>query len=207
MIEIQIEGLQKNILKFEQTKWELIAEMTAEVTVSEEEAEPLVAELIQEVEQVTGESSADVSAEMVMLLQQILDKLNEPESPAAAKLKAAITSFPPFVGLSYKAELDTDFCETKFPDVWEVDSGGKRALKKVVGIAPRRIPSNLGSRGIRADSFVGREAELAELHEFLKQKEVGNLPVVIQGIAGVGKSELGIQYAQQFRVAYPGGVT
>lgn len=50
--------------------------------------------------------------------------------------------------------------------------------------------------------FVGREAELARLHELLA---AGRIPVVT-GSGGTGKSELVRQYAARFRADYPGGL-
>ena len=58
-------------------------------------------------------------------------------------------------------------------------------------------------------AFVGREAEIRQLHEWLEPVPgafpAGRLPVVT-GAGGTGKSELLRQYASQLRVEYPGGV-
>lgn len=66
----------------------------------------------------------DRSEAMMQLLREIRDKLNEPGNPAAAKLKGMISMLPPFVSLSYEAELDTGkFFGTHFPTVKRVLEG------------------------------------------------------------------------------------
>jgi hypothetical protein len=56
------------------------------------------------------------SDEVLQILQEIRDKLNQPGPTAAAKLKGVISSIPPFVGISYEAELDTEnFFQQHFP--------------------------------------------------------------------------------------------
>ena len=77
------------------------------MTISNEEAEPIVAQLVTEVETVQQQPD-QLSSEILALLQQILAKLNAPNTPAAAKLKAVISTLPPFVSLTYEAELDTE---------------------------------------------------------------------------------------------------
>ena len=56
-----------------------------------------------------------------------------------------------------------------------------------------------------SDTFVGRDDTLKALHEQLAQ---GNTVAItaIQGMGGVGKTELARQYALQYKTAYPGGV-
>ena len=52
------------------------------------------------------------------------------------------------------------------------------------------------------NQFVGREQELATLHQLLQEHD----QVAIAGMAGVGKTELAIQYAKAHFNDYPGGI-
>lgn len=107
-IKQQIEDLRLEIRDFESEKWELIAEMSQGISVSEAEAETLIAEILENEGQIVTRSETQAPPEVIALLKKILDKLNEPAPNAAAKLKGVISSFPPFVGVSYEAELDTE---------------------------------------------------------------------------------------------------
>jgi tetratricopeptide (TPR) repeat protein len=74
---------------------------------------------------------------------------------------------------------------------------GSRILQSTVltGIPPRR----------NAGASVGQSAALLELHAGLQQSPI----VAIIGkpnLAGIGKTELAIQYAQHYAAAYPGGI-
>jgi hypothetical protein len=49
-------------------------------------------------------------------LHKIYIEVSKPGTPAAAKLKGALSMFPPFVSLSYEAEIDTEnFFRAHFP--------------------------------------------------------------------------------------------
>ena len=111
-IEQQIAELRKKIRDFEQEKWELIAQITSSSDIANDEAEVVVAELIAEGEAIATNPPDD--ALVLALLQDILAKLNEPDKPAAAKLKGAISALPPFVSLTYEAELDTENAVRKY---------------------------------------------------------------------------------------------
>ncbi|MBW4528497.1 MAG: tetratricopeptide repeat protein [Phormidium tanganyikae FI6-MK23] len=91
-------------------------------------------------------------------------------------------------------------------------SGGKRNnyyLNYGVAAVPKRsadgIAHNLPFRS--AIAFVGRQTELKQLHQALQQKATVAI-CSIQGMGGIGKTELALQYAHAHleQQDYPGGV-
>ena len=106
LIKQQIRELRKEIREQEENYWQVIAQQTKTVEIPEHEAEVIVAEIVEEVGQI--EVQGEYSDEVLQILQEIRDKLNQPGPTAAAKLKGVISSIPPFVGISYEAELDTE---------------------------------------------------------------------------------------------------
>ena len=56
-----------------------------------------------------------------------------------------------------------------------------------------------------ASNFVGRETQLQELDELLNSNQQ-EVITAIAGMGGVGKTELALQYALQYKDKYPGGV-
>jgi polyhydroxyalkanoate synthesis regulator phasin len=130
-LQQQIEDLREQIRDLERDQWQLISQMTGDLAISNEEAEPIVAELVTEAEFVKQQQPEQLSSEILDLLQKILAKLNAPNTPAAAKLKAAISTLPPFVSLTYEAELDTESTfRTYFPTFNSYLKGVKERLKK-----------------------------------------------------------------------------
>nr|MBX2863875.1 trypsin-like peptidase domain-containing protein [Leptolyngbyaceae cyanobacterium MAG.088] len=66
------------------------------------------------------------------------------------------------------------------------------------------IPSNLQERGSR--TFVARETQtLEDLHEKLQTSQALAI-TALQGMGGIGKTEMAVQYAQQYKGQYPSGV-
>lgn len=60
----------------------------------------MVAEIVTELTAITTEPPDQLASPQILeLLNQILAKLNQPERSAAAKLKAALYTIPPFVSL------------------------------------------------------------------------------------------------------------
>jgi len=113
-IKQQIRELRKEIREQEEDYWRVIAQQTKIVEIPEPEAEIFVADIVEEVGQF--EVQGQYSDEVLQILQEIRDKLNQPGATAAAKLKGVISSIPPFVGISYEAELDTEnFFQQHFP--------------------------------------------------------------------------------------------
>jgi hypothetical protein len=117
-IKLQIRELRKEIREQEKDYWQVFARQTKTVEIPEQEAEIIVAEIVEEVGQI--EVQGQYPDEVVQILQEIRDKLNQPGPTAAAKLKAVISSIPPFIGISYEAELDTEnFFQRHFPTFQE----------------------------------------------------------------------------------------
>jgi hypothetical protein len=108
--------LRPQIRQFEEEYWQILANQADELAIPEADAEVIVAEIVQQVDQLEVRQPAPYPADVLNLLQQIRDTLNQPGTPAAAKLKGVISSIPPFIGVSYEAELDTEnFFRTYFP--------------------------------------------------------------------------------------------
>ncbi|MDB9424764.1 hypothetical protein PN437_07575 [Microcystis aeruginosa CS-564/01] len=94
-IKQQIEDLLRLIRDFEREKWDLVASESQEASFPD--AEVMVAEIVTELTAITTEPPPELaSVQILESLNQILAKLNQPERSAAAKLKAAISTIPPF---------------------------------------------------------------------------------------------------------------
>ena len=107
------EEIKPKIREYQKEYWQVLAQQAKTVEIPEQEAEIIVAEIVNEVGQIELQRHPD---EVLQILQQIRDKLNQPGPTAAAKLKGVISSIPPFVGISYEAELDTEnFLQQHFP--------------------------------------------------------------------------------------------
>jgi len=97
-IKQQIEDLRRKIRYFEREKWDLIASDSQEASFPD--AEVMVAEIVTELTAITTEPPDQLASPQILeLLNQILAKLNQPERSAAAKLKASLSTIPPFVSL------------------------------------------------------------------------------------------------------------
>ncbi|MCL1463566.1 tetratricopeptide repeat protein [Argonema galeatum] len=108
-----------------------------------------------------------------------------------------------FVEFSEKLGLDWQsivYIEPDLPPL-PTDNPSVTSATKSVANTP---PENVSHQGIDPSRFIGRERELAELHELLQQN--GQVAITaVAGMAGVGKTELAIQYARQHLADYPGG--
>ncbi|MBD2602319.1 MULTISPECIES: hypothetical protein [Microcystis] len=130
LLEQRINDKRIEIKELEREKWDLVASESQEASFPD--AEVMVAEIVTELTAITKEPPLELaSAQILELLNQILAKLNQPERSAAAKLKAAISTIPPFVSLTYEAELDTESTFKRyFPTFNRVIAGVKNRLKK-----------------------------------------------------------------------------
>jgi len=130
LLQQRINDKRIEIKELEREKWDLIASESQEASFPD--AEVMVAEIVTEVTAITTEPPPELaSAQILESLNQILAKLNQPERSAAAKLKAALSTIPPFVSLTYEAELDTESTFKRyFPTFNRVIAGVKNRLKK-----------------------------------------------------------------------------
>ncbi|MFM9267285.1 tetratricopeptide repeat protein [Tychonema sp. BBK16] len=71
-------------------------------------------------------------------------------------------------------------------------------------IPPQEIPHNVPRSGVAR--FVGRNQELEQLHIQLQQKSNLVSICTIEGMGGIGKTELAIQYTNHYHQFYPGGI-
>lgn len=110
------EEIKPKIHAFEQEYWQLLATNANDLAISEPDAEVIVAEIVEQVGQLEVQQPSPYSEELLQIWRDIRDGLNKPDKPAAAKLKGAISAVPPFINLSYEAELDTEaFFSKHFP--------------------------------------------------------------------------------------------
>jgi len=120
--------LRPQIRQYKEEYWQILVAKADHLSIPEPEAEVVVAEIVQEVTQLEVYQPAPYPAEVLQILQEIRDKLNQPGTAAAAKLKGVISSIPPFIGIAYEAELDTEtFFRKHFPTFTRVIKG---AVKK-----------------------------------------------------------------------------
>lgn len=114
LIELQIADVKEKMQPFKEEYWQILADESATTAISEPTAEVIVAEIVERVEQL--QISQEYSDEVLEWLEKIYAKVSKPGTPAAAKLKGALSLLPPFVSLSYEAELDTEnFLQAHFP--------------------------------------------------------------------------------------------
>ncbi len=112
----QIKDLRQEVAQFQREKWQILANGSESLDIAEQEAEVAIVEIVEKVQKIEQTPSNTYPEEMLRLLREIRERLNQPGTPAAAKLKGTISSIPPFFGISYEAELDTEnFFATHFP--------------------------------------------------------------------------------------------
>jgi hypothetical protein len=91
------------IRKNEGEYWSLLRQFASGSEVAEAEAQTAIATIVQDAEIIQAKPMPD---EVLQKLQEILDKLNEPGTAAAAKAKFAVNVIPGV--LAYEFELDTE---------------------------------------------------------------------------------------------------
>jgi hypothetical protein len=125
--------IKPKLIQFKTEYWQILADEDESVLVAIAEPAPevVVAEIVEQAGQLqTNQQYAD---EVLDWLQKIYAEVSKPEVSAAAKLKGALSLLPPFISLSYEAELDTEkFLQTHFPTFtkWSKVLGSKVLAKK-----------------------------------------------------------------------------
>ncbi len=110
----QIADLKVEMQPLEEEYWQILADESATTAISEPAPEVVVAEIVEQAGQL--QTSQQYPDEVLEWLQKIHAEVSKPGTPAAAKLKGALSLVPPFVNVSYEAELDTEnFLRTHFP--------------------------------------------------------------------------------------------
>jgi hypothetical protein len=129
-IKLQIDDLKKDMLPYEKEYWEILSQQSGAIEISEQEAQIAVAEFVEQVGKIEVGSSTYTN-EVIILLKEIRDTVNQQNQSAAAKLKGVISSIPPFVGVSYEAELDTEtFLRKNFPTFITITDKIDNIIKK-----------------------------------------------------------------------------
>jgi ribosomal protein L29 len=105
-IKQQIRKVKQDIANIQGEYWVLLNSQTAQLDITDADADIVTAEIIQEVEILQYQPTVQNNAELVKLLTEIKAELTKPEIPGSGKLKAAIPLLPGF--LSYELELDTE---------------------------------------------------------------------------------------------------
>lgn len=125
--EMEIENdIRPRIRQYEEEYFVVLQQESPNVTFVEADARAVIDVLSQEIVRVQRQPDG-YTAEILELLQRIEAKLNEPGVTADAKLKATLSMFPPFIGLSYDAQLDTEnFCRKYLPTFTRLIKGAKK---------------------------------------------------------------------------------
>lgn len=79
------------------------------------------------------------------------------------------------------------------------------ALLERIKLARRELAREYGNLRAANEHFVGRQVQLRQLHESVG---VGTLGVItaVHGLGGIGKTELAVQYANDYARGFPGGI-
>ncbi len=126
-IKQQIADLKAEIYPFEIEYWQLLAEYADTTEIQEPKPEVVIAELVEQSTQL--QTSDQYSEEVLAWVQKIYAEVSKPNTPAAAKLKGALSLIPPFVNLTYEAELDTEnFLRKYFPTFTKWSKGLAKKL-------------------------------------------------------------------------------
>ena len=79
------------------------------------------------------------------------------------------------------------------------------ALLQRIRFARRELAREYGNLRAANEHFVGRVAQLRQLHEAVGVGRTGVITAV-HGLGGIGKTELAVQYANDYARSFPGGI-
>ena len=123
--EMEADKLKPKIRKVEEELFALLQQESRGLTFVETDAQATIDVIAQEVSRVRRQP--DLSEQVLAVLQRVEDKLNEPGVTADAKLKGTLSVFPPFIGLAYEGQIDTEnFCRKYFPTFTRLMKGAKK---------------------------------------------------------------------------------
>ncbi|HUD35540.1 MAG TPA: FxSxx-COOH system tetratricopeptide repeat protein [Streptosporangiaceae bacterium] len=149
----------------------------------------------------TGRTLTVVSALYLARYRSLIEKADVPT------LAVYVTSARPPVEF-YKAE------SAVIAGVSEIDA--IEQLQKLIGagnwraaetpsVHRVRYPGNepaINTAPVANVRFTGREEDLRELRELLSESGASGVPVALQGIGGVGKTQIAIEYVHRFKTDY-----
>ncbi|HAJ62671.1 MAG TPA: hypothetical protein DCP31_28380 [Cyanobacteria bacterium UBA8543] len=122
--------IRPKIREYEQEYLQELKQRAVGLTFREEDAQTVIDVVAQEVERVERKVDTypdEYQDRVIQLLQEIKTKLEAPQPTAAAKLKGVLSPIPPFIGISYEAEIDTEnFLRQHFPTFTRLVKGAKK---------------------------------------------------------------------------------
>jgi hypothetical protein len=149
-------------------------------------------------ERLYKDSTADNYIGTCIAILKTLEGVKDYKTPTGSGKKSFTLHFP-----SKEKEAILTYIRPKLESLLQQETPLETTAKKL-----RKIPSNLPPSGAY-NWFVGRSKLLEEIHQFFhtKAEERRLLPrLALQGMLGVGKSEIARQYAQKYAETYKGGM-
>ena len=120
----RIKKLRTDMAPVEAEKWQILAANSAQLEITEPEAEVIVGELVTQVSQLETQATTQQNEAILQVLHEIRAQLDRATLSSPDKVRGALSSFPPFIGVFYEADLDSPialpksfggFCQQYFP--------------------------------------------------------------------------------------------